>query len=135
METPFAYYVYRVEYEEKHVGVFRRLRQAVAAARATGCGPDELEIDACYEGAAEVPVPPEWYSRPNLPSREEALEFIQQRQRLIDETIAEGKNPAFLRARGCMRCSCDDPEDKQVADYIKMAPRIWLEAEEVRDES
>ena len=130
MDAPFAYRVIRERHG--HVGVFRRLREAVAAARPWE--PEEVGIYACSDAGRELSISPDWYSRPNPPSREEALELIHRRQTRINEAIAEGTDPAIWRAMGCLRCSCNDPEEKQIADYIATAPWVWLAPEEVRDE-
>ena len=74
-------------------------------------------------------VPREAYSEPNPPPEDEATAFIRDRA----AKIAASPDPAtsFHRARGCIRCDCDDPEAKQIVDYIKTAPwRLRKEPDE-----
>lgn len=77
------------------------------------------EITAYWRDGRSHLVPREAYQRPEVPTRDEALAFIRDRA----AKIAASPDPAttFYRAMGCVRCNCDDPEEKQVADYIASA--------------
>lgn len=128
-DRPFAWRVERDRHG--HVGVFPSLRDAVSAARTHG-PPDEARIFACSQGGREALVEPERYSRPNPPTREEALAFIRGRAEKIRQArAAHPQHVSINELRGLFRCHPDDPEEKQIADYLRTAPRQWLPDHEI----
>ena len=72
-------------------------------------------------GTERIVVPKAAYAEPDSTNHEEALSFIRKRAARIAAAIAAGRNPSMERLYGCARCDCDDPEEKQIADYIATA--------------
>lgn len=117
VENPFGYIVQRFR-DGDVLASGPTLKEAVTGLESPDSG-FEWFVTALV-GTTRVRVPREAYLEFVEPSHDEALTFIRDRA----AKIASSLNPAtsFYRASGCMRCNCDDPEDKQVIDYIKSAP-------------
>jgi hypothetical protein len=95
---------------------------------------EDIDIYAyLYDGSVEIPVPCSVYAEKSNPSREEAIDFITDREREVAEHEAQGNLRAakFSKVCGGGRCLFDDDLETQIADYIQTAPFQWLSNEEI----
>jgi hypothetical protein len=117
VSRPFAYAVIDLR-DDSLVGVYCCLKLAAPDATESLWG---TRVHAFWPDGREETVPREAFRQPAPPTEAEALEFIRDRAKKIADSLAAGQDAAIWRASGCLRCDCDDPEDKQVADYIRTA--------------
>jgi len=117
-EPPFAYTLLRGR-NDIVVAVEQTLQDV-----SRGAGDDQWGcfIYARWPGGIVGKVPREAYMQPTPPTRDEALAFIRQCQQRVEEARALKQNVSLLQLMGRARCDADDPEEKQVTDYIATAP-------------
>lgn len=124
----------------RHLGLARDLIGAVriaAGSRRRSERHSSFSISAIYADGSESVLLPEQYSRRKEATVDGAVRYIRTR----DEGIRAAKEMGIrelqiemLLGEQVDRCSPDDPEEKQIEDYIKNAPDIWLTDEELRSE-
>jgi hypothetical protein len=116
-------------YGTRDRGTYPTLAVLVAAMRDNKYPADWVEVWACFADGGEELVEPEIYSDQTVPDRSEAEAWIRERVAKVRQERAT-RTPGDTRPTvgefcGLFRSSVDDPEEKQLEDYIRTAPRVW----------
>jgi hypothetical protein len=122
----------------RHLGQARDLVGAVGIAsrsRRRSESHHSFAIAAIYADGTEQLLPPEQYCHTKEVTRDDAQRYIKRRDEGIqmakERDLSDGQVEALLGEQ-VKRCDPDDPEEKQIQDYINKAPEAWRSTEELR---
>jgi hypothetical protein len=133
--------LYRVsDRSGRHLGLAGDLAGAVKLAdknRRRGERHSSFSVAAVYADGSEEALHPGQYTRRKGATREDALRYIRRRDegiRMARELGISDSQVEMLLGDQVDRCDPEDPEEKQVEDYVRNAPEEWLTDEELRAE-
>jgi hypothetical protein len=96
-----------------------------------------FSISAVYADGSEEALPPARYCRRKAATPEDAARYITRRDEGMRMAKGLGLSDSqieMLLGDQVGRCDPDDPEEKQVEDYVRNAPEEWLTDEELKAE-
>jgi hypothetical protein len=125
-QKPFAY---RVK-AEGHSKVFQTLKELVSALKSDHVLVEYVKVFACYSSGKEELVPRDKYAEQRNITEEEALLLVKG-YKATYENLKNGPMRHFFYDVMSSVFNPEDPEEKQVKDFIKNRPIEWLKLEDI----